>query len=160
MLTDTFFTQFLVTSKSSDEAQTHCEIPSAPLFPKNYNLSRLDVTNAYDRPVRKRLQNSRRVFEEFERHLPCAALLFNWLAAIFRLWHLAAWYIFVRTSSFVFRKTISPIERQSCASQTFLVKILVSQLSAVWSALVPVVRCHTNYRLTQLLILHLSGIQL
>jgi len=99
MSTNTFFTQFLVTTKPPNEAHTHYESSSAPLVPKNKFLPGSNVTNAYTSPVWKLFQNFRREFEEFEWHLRCATLLFfNWLVTIYRLWLFAAWYIFVRNS--------------------------------------------------------------
>ncbi|KAI9463326.1 hypothetical protein BJY52DRAFT_1184866 [Lactarius psammicola] len=114
MLTNTFFTQFLVTTKPPNEVHTHYEFSSAPLVPKNNYFPGFNVTKAYASPVWKLFQNSRREFEEFEWHLRCATLLFfNWLVTIYRLWLFAAWYIF------------------TCASQAFLVKILIPQLFTV-----------------------------
>lgn len=90
-----------MTTEPSNEAHTHFESSSAPVFPKNSYFPQFNVTNTYDSPVWKHIQNFRKEFEEFEWHLRCATLLFfNWLAAIFRLWQFAAWYIFVRTSPF------------------------------------------------------------
>ncbi|KAN0132913.1 hypothetical protein V8E53_009278 [Lactarius tabidus] len=110
------------TKPSNDGAHTHFEFSTAPLSPKFY-FRRFNATNTLDSPVWKNLQNSRRVFEEFEWHLRCVArLFFSLLAAIFRLWQFAAWHIF------------------SCASQAFLVRILIAQLSTVWSAMVPIFR--------------------
>lgn len=101
MLTNTFFTQFLATTKPPNEAHTHYESSSAPLSLNNSHFPGFNLTNAYDSPVWKHFQNSRRVFEEFEWHLRGATrLFFNWLATIYRLWLFAAWYISVRTLSF------------------------------------------------------------
>lgn len=95
-----FLINFLATTKPSDEAHTHFELPTAPSSPKDH-FRRFNDTNTNDSPVWKHLQNSRREFEEFEWHLRCVTLLFfSLLAAIFRLWQFAAWYIFVRTFSF------------------------------------------------------------
>lgn len=110
-----------VTTKLPKEAHTHYELSSAPLVQKHN--TRFSVTNAYETPVWKHFQNSRMELEEFEWHLRCATLLFfNWLVTIYRIWKSAAWYI------------------SACAFQTFLVRILIPQLSTVWSAVIPIFR--------------------
>ncbi|KAH8980897.1 hypothetical protein EDB92DRAFT_223247 [Lactarius akahatsu] len=123
MLANTFFMQFLVTTKPSNEAHTHYEFSSAASVPKDSKFLGFNVTNLYASLIWEHFQNSRREFEEFEWHLRCATLLFfNLLAAIYRLWLFSAWYIF------------------TYASQAFLVKILIPQLSTVWFAVVSVFR--------------------
>lgn len=107
---------------SDDGAHTHFEFSTAPLSPKNH-FRRFNASNTNNSLAWKNLQNSRTVFEEFEWHLRCVTLhFFSWLTAIFRLWQFVAWYIF------------------PCASQASLVRILIAQLSTVWSAMVPIFR--------------------
>ncbi|KAH9177401.1 hypothetical protein EDB89DRAFT_2065003 [Lactarius sanguifluus] len=85
------------------------------------------LQTAYASLVWEHFQNSRREFEEFEWHLRCATLLFfNLLVTIYRLWLFSAWYLF------------------TYASQAFLVKILIQQLSTVWFAVVPVFRYNVS----------------
>lgn len=122
VILDTHLASADATTKPSDEAHTHFELPTAPSSPKDH-FRRFNDTNTNDSPVWKHLQNSRREFEEFEWHLRCVTLLFfSLLAAIFRLWQFAAWYIF------------------SCASQAFLLRILIPRLFTFWSAMVSIFR--------------------
>ena len=52
--------------------------------------------------------------------------------------------VHLRTYTLLLWKGLSLAERQTSAFQVFSVKILIPQLSTVWSAVVPIFKCNTS----------------
>jgi hypothetical protein len=52
--------------------------------------------------------------------------------------------VHLRTHTLPLWKAFSPAERQTNTSQAFPIKFLIPQLSAVWSAVVPIFGCNTS----------------